>query len=334
MKSESLREILKMKISITGASGHIGTNLCRALLEQGHDLRVLVNRYTDSLEGLNLEYIKGNVMKTGSLNALSDGADFLIHLAASISINGNRRILDTNVEGTRNVIKAAEKNGVRRLVHFSSIHALVHDPLEEPLDESRSLALNDPIIYNRSKALAEQAVFEAVAGGLDAVVINPTSVMGPNDFKPSLVGQAIIQLYNDKLPALIPGGYDWVDVRDVVSGTIAALEKGRTGQSYLLSGHFVSLADLYKKLRELKGSGKNLTLLPFWLAELGVPFLKAWARLTGNKPLYTRESVKILKSAHPSISSDKAARELGYKARPFEETLKDTITWFRENHYL
>jgi dihydroflavonol-4-reductase len=323
-----------MNIAITGASGHIGANLCRALLEKGHTLRVLVNRYTDSLEGLNLEFVKGNLMETESLNALSDGADFLIHLAASISINGDRGILDTNVEGTRNVIKSAENNRVKRLIHFSSIHALVHDPLEELLDESRSLALSDPIIYNRSKAMAEHAVFEAVAGGLDAVIINPTSVMGPNDFKPSLIGQAILQLYNGKIPALIPGGYDWVDVRDVVSGTITAMEKGRTGQSYLLSGHYVSLKDLYDMLRELKGNGKNLPLLPFWLAELGVPFLKAWARLTGNKPLYTRESVKILKSAHSGISSEKAARELGYKARPFEETLKDTITWFRENHYL
>jgi len=182
--------------------------------------------------------------------------------------------------------------------------------------------------------MAEQAVLDAVAGGLDAVIINPTSVVGPNDFKPSLIGQAILQLYVGKMPALIPGGYDWVDVRDVVSGTISALEKGRTGESYLLSGHYVSLIDLYNMLTSLIGNGKTLPVLPSWLAELGLPFLQAWSRMSGNKPLYTRESLEILKTAHTNISSEKASRELGYHARPFNETLKDTITWFGENHYL
>jgi dihydroflavonol-4-reductase len=158
--------------------------------------------------------------------------------------------------------------------------------------------------------------------------------MGPNDFKPSLIGQAIIQLYRGKLPALVPGGYDWVDVRDVVSGTIRAIEKGRTGESYLLSGHFVSLQDLYRMLNEFKGENKSLPVLPFWLAGVGVPFLKAWAGLRRTKPLYTRESLEILRTAHPDISSEKAARELNYKSRPFNETLGDTVEWFKENHYL
>ena len=323
-----------MKISLTGASGHIGANLSRALLEQGHSLRVLVNQFTRSLEGLDLELVQGNLRDPGSLKKLAAGSEVFIHLAASISINGDPHVLDTNFRGTKNVLQAVKESGSGRLIHFSSIHALEHDPLDESLDEKRSLALSDPIVYNRSKAMAEQAVHEAVAGGLDAVIINPTSVMGPNDFKPSLIGQALLQLYNGKIPALIPGGYDWVDVRDVVSGTIAAIEKGRSGQSYLLSGHYVSLADLYEMLLELKGNGKKLPVLPFWLAELGVPFLKGWARLTGSKPLYTRESVRILKSAHHGISCEKASKELDYVCRPFEETLKDTIAWFRDKHYI
>ncbi|MFC2099175.1 NAD-dependent epimerase/dehydratase family protein [Bacteroidota bacterium] len=323
-----------MKISITGASGHIGTNLCRELLKQGHQLKVLINQYTDSLQELDLERIQGNLRDPESLNTLATGSDIFIHLAASISINGNQSIMDTNFEGTQNVIHAVRKSGIKRLVHFSSIHAISHDPLNQTLDETRSLAVDDHIIYNRSKALAEQAVLEAVRDGLDAVIINPTSVMGPNDFKPSLIGQAIIQLYLGKIPALIPGGYDWVDVRDVVSGTITAIEKGRKGESYLLSGQYVSLADLYDMLRRLKGNGKSMPVIPFWLAEFGVPFLKIWAKLTKSQPLYTRESVEILKTAHQGISSAKAAKELGYQSRPFKETLKDTVTWFRENHYL
>ena len=323
-----------MNIAITGASGHIGANLCRELIGRNHKLKVLVNEFTGSISGLDLEHVKGNLLDPGSLRDLAHGSEILIHLAASISITGNRSILETNFKGTQNVLKAVKDSHVKRLIHFSSIHAISHDPLDETLDETRSLVLQDRIIYNRSKALAEQAVLDAVAGGLDAVIINPTSVIGPNDFKPSLIGQAIIQLHQGKMPALIPGGYDWVDVRDVVSGTISALEKGRTGESYLLSGHYVSLAGLYDMLLSLKENGKSLRVLPFWLAELGLPFLQAWSRMTGNKPLYTRESIEILKTAHTDISSNKAVRELGYHARPFNETLKDTITWFRENHYL
>jgi dihydroflavonol-4-reductase len=220
------------------------------------------------------------------------------------------------------------------MLHFSSIHALVHQPLDQVLNEGRPLAVLDHIIYNQSKALAEELVLHEVNNGLDVVIINPTSVMGPNDFKPSLIGHAILQLCRGKIPALIPGGYDWVDVRDVVAGTISAMDKGRTGQSYLLSGHFKSLSELHEHIMLIRGIAKKLPVIPFWLAEAGVPFLKAWARISGNKPLYTRESIEILKNAHTRISSQKAERELGYHSRPFHDTISDTIQWFLENGYL
>ena len=323
-----------MKIALTGASGHIGANLCRQLLDGNHQLKVLTNRFTASLEGLDLEVVKGDVMNMTSLRELASGAEQLIHLAASISINGDQHILDTNVVGTRNVLDAVRTCKVKRMLHFSSIHALVHQPLDQVLDEQRPLAVSDPIIYNQSKALAEELVLHAVENGLDAVIINPTSVMGPNDFKPSLIGQAIIQLCRGKIPALIPGGYDWVDVRDVVAGTISAMENGRTGQSYLLSGHFKALSELYEQIMLIRGKAKKLPVIPFWLAEAGIPFLKAWARISGSKPLYTKESIEILKNAHTRISSRKAELELGYHSRPFRDTIADTILWFQENGYL
>jgi dihydroflavonol-4-reductase len=323
-----------MKIALTGASGHIGANLCRKLLDENHDLKVLTNQFTDSLKGLNLQTVKGNLLDPASIEELAQGADVFIHLAATISINGNQSVLDSNVKGTKHVIDAVRSFHVKRLIHFSSIHALVQQPFDQPLDEERPLAVSDHVIYNRSKALAEELVLRAVEAGLDAVIINPTSVMGPNDFKPSLLGQAIIQLCRGKIPALIPGGYDWVDVRDIVDGTISAIERGRTGQSYLLSGHYKTLSELYRQIVDIRGKHKKLPVMPFWLAEIGVPFLKAWARITGNNPLYTRESVEILKTAHNNISHQKAEDELGYKPRPFEETLRDTINWFMENNYL
>lgn len=323
-----------MKIALTGASGHIGANLCRKLLEDNHHLRVLVNQFTASLEGLDLEAVKGDMFNVASLRELADGADVLIHLAASISINGDQHLLDTNVAGTKNVIDVVRDAKVKRLLHFSSIHALVQQPLDQILDEERPLSISDHIIYNQSKALGEELVLNAVESGLDAVIISPTSVMGPNDFKPSLVGQAIIQLYKGKIPALVPGGYDWVDVRDVVAGAISAMENGRTGQSYLLSGHFKTLTELYGQIMLFQGTDRRLPVIPFWLAEVGVPFLKAWARVCGTRPLYTKESIQILKTAHTNISSKKARNELGYESRPFSDTLRDTIKWFKENGYL
>jgi dihydroflavonol-4-reductase len=324
-----------MKIALTGASGHIGANLCRQLIEDNHKVTVLANQFTDSIEGLNVQIVHGNLLDKAALNQLVDGEDIVIHLAATISINGEKANLnETNVLGTKNVLETVKASNVKRLIHFSSIHAYIHEPLNQPLDESRPLAINDTISYNKSKALSHEMVLDAVSEGLDAVIISPTSVMGPNDFKPSLIGQAIIQLYKGKIPALIPGGYDWVDVRDVVQGTIQSFEHGKTGESYLLSGHYASLADLYKKLNLIKGSTKKLPVLPFWLAEIGVPFLKGWALMTGSKPLYTKESVEILKSSHNNISSEKASRELAYSSRPFIETLEDTVLWFKEKDYL
>jgi dihydroflavonol-4-reductase len=125
-----------------------------------------------------------------------------------------------------------------------------------------------------------------------------------------------------------------VDVRDVVAGTISAMQRGRTGQSYLLSGHFKTLPELYDEITFIQGKDKKLPVIPFWLAEIGVPFLKAWARFRGNEPLYTKESVNILKTAHHRISSEKARTELGFETRSFRETLKDTIEWFKAYNYI
>jgi dihydroflavonol-4-reductase len=325
-----------MKFALTGASGHIGANLCRTLIDQGHQVKALINKYTRSLDQLNIEVVNGNLLDISSLSSLIKDADIVIHLAATISINGknDQELLAINVEGTKNLLQCLRENPVQRLIHFSSIHAIVHEPLDTVLDETRALATDDHILYNQSKAFSEQLVIDAAKEGMDAVIINPTSVVGPYDFRPSLMGKALLQIVNRKLPGLISGGYDFVDVRDVVDGTLKAIEKGRTGESYLLSGTWMSLPDLAKMIGGITGDEGKWRILPYWLAELGVPFLKGYARLRGTDPLYTRESLEILKTSHRMISSDKAKKELGYNPRPVEETIQDTLTWFRENNYL
>ena len=325
-----------MRFAITGASGHIGANLCRTLLDQGHRVRVLVNKYIRSLDQLNIEVIKGNLLDINSLTSLINNTDVVIHLAATISINGrnDQELLAINVEGTKNLLECIRRNPVQRLVHFSSIHAIVHEPDGEELNELRRLAVEDHILYNRSKAVSEQLAHDAATEGMDVVIINPTSVVGPNDFRPSLVGKALLQIVRHKLPGLVRGGYDWVDVRDVVDGTLKAVEKGRSGESYLLSGTWMSIPDLAELIGNLTGDHRKWTIMPYWLAEIGVPFLRAYARLMGTDPLYTRESLEILKTSHRMISSEKARKELGYSPRPLEETIRDTLDWFRENGYL
>ncbi len=325
-----------MKFAITGASGHIGANLCRTLIDHGHHVKALINKYTKSLDQLNLEIVNGNLLDINSLSALIKDVEIVIHLAATISINGknDEELLDINVEGTKNLVQCLRENPVRRLIHFSSIHAIVHEPSDSVLDERRGLATEDHILYNKSKAVSEQLVLDAAGEGMDAVIINPTSVVGPYDFKPSLMGRALIQIVKRKLPGLIRGGYDWVDVRDIVDGTLKAVEKGRTGESYLLSGYWMALPDLAKMIGNLTGDQRKWTILPYWLAELGVPFLKGYAQLVGTDPLYTRESLEILKTSHRMISSEKAKNELGYNPRPLEETIRDTLDWFRSNGYL
>jgi dihydroflavonol-4-reductase len=325
-----------MRIALTGASGHIGTNLCRALLSEGHEVRALINRTTKSLEGIPIERIPGNILDKESLESLVKNCEIVIHLAATISIQGinDRDLLSVNINGTKNILDILKKLPVKRFIHFSSIHALTQEPFNEILDETRPLALKDPILYNRTKAWSEHLVMEAINSGMDGVIINPTSVIGPNDFRPSLIGRAIIQICQNKLPGLVRGGYNWVDVRDVVSGTLQAIEKGKKGERYLLSGNWLSLPDLVGIISHYHKIKERHAILPYWIAGLGVPFLKVYAMLHGTEPLYTRESLDIVKHSHRMISCDKARKEFGYQPRPIETTIKDTLEWFTNNGHL
>ncbi|MFO7613900.1 MAG: NAD-dependent epimerase/dehydratase family protein [Bacteroidales bacterium] len=324
-----------MKIAVTGANGHVGANLCRALVAEGHQVKALVHVNRQSLNGLNIEYISGSLDDEEALRRLCHDVEIVFHLAAMISIDGKRKkLLRVNVDGTTTLLKIIRENGIRRLIHFSSIHALSHFPLDEPMDETRPLVEKGPMWYEITKSQAEKLVLKAVSEGLDAVIINPTAIVGPNDFMPSLVGQVLIRLYNRTLPALVPGGYNWVDVRDVVSGAIAAMDKGRKGERYILGGKWFSVQDLALIVEKTTGRKITRFMIPQAVAKIGVPFIKAYAFMAGTEPLYTFESLRALREVNKMISNDKATRELGYSSRNFEETVRDTIQWFRDNGYI
>jgi len=321
---------------VTGASGHIGGNLIRELLAKGRRVRAMQHVNRQAMESLKADIVPGDVCHPASLHEALKGADVVYHLAARISLNMNDYpVLEpVNVDGTRNVVQACLDCGVRRLVHFSSIHAFIQESIGKPMDESCPLVepRNCPP-YDRSKAAGEKEVMSGIDRGLDAIIISPTAVIGPYDYEPSFLGEALLNLARGKMPALVPGGFDWVDVRDVVSGALSAEEKAPTGAKYLLSGHFASICDLAMMVEEIVGTPAPRMVMPRWLAFVGAPFLEGFAKMTGNRPLYTSASIRALRTGQ-DVSHEKAARELGYKPRPLKETIVDTFNWFNESGYL
>ncbi len=323
---------MSMKIGITGASGHIGNNLVRLLVARGDDVRIFDHRALTIPDQRDLVCFRGDLLKKEDVRNFVRGLDAVFHLAARIFVNGRKKwqYYRENIMMADNVLEAVKEEGCR-YIYFSSVHAYDPSPREKPLDEWRRLMTEDHFLYSRSKAISQQKVLAAAAAGMDAVVLNPSAVIGPHDYRPSLLGRAILLMARNKLPALTPGGYNWVDVRDVAEGAVAALEKGKRGEAYLLPGHNRSLVELNDIVREVMHLRRKPPVLPFWMARAGVPFMSLLAWLSGEEPLYTRESITILQQANLNISYAKASRDLGYSPRSLEETVRDTIEWFRES---
>ena len=322
-----------MVVVVTGASGHIGANLVRALINKGRPVRALVHNDRRALIGLDIETVEGDICDLESLNRAFAGAEVVYHLAANISLimDDWTRLHQTNVIGTRNVVDACIQCGVKRLVHFSSIHSLVAAPDDKIISESCHLvdSKNCPP-YDRSKADGEREIRKAIARGLDAIIINPTAIIGPHDYQPSHFGTVLLALANCKLPALVTGGYDWVDVRDVVEGAISAEQNAPAGAQYLLSGHYVSIRDVAAMVEKITGVPAPQFVCPIWLARAGAPFATAFNRITGKRPLFTEVSLRALDNSR-LVSHEKATIEIGYRTRQFHETLLDTLQWFENS---
>lgn len=323
-------------VAVTGASGHIGGNLCRMLLEKGYRIRALVYRDTKAIDGLDIEVVKGELTDEAAIQQLVKGVDCVFHLAAKISIEGDPdgSVYQTNVVGTETVVQACLKYKVRRLIFFSSIHSYNPEPLDELVTEKRGWD-NRPqaSAYNRSKVAGEMYTKQAANLGLEVIILNPTGVIGPYDFKPSLMGQTLIQLFQGKLPALVAGGFDWVDVRDICAAAIQAIHQGKSGENYILSGHWMSMRHYAALTNDTAGIQKKRTILPLWMAQLGAPFAKLTAKLKGEAPVFTYESLATLKE-YRHISHERAQKALGYTARPLATSLKDTYNWFVKYRYL
>jgi dihydroflavonol-4-reductase len=319
-----------MKTLVTGATGHVGANLVRALVAQGRRVRALVHSAdARAIDGLDVERVYGDVRDGSAMRRALCGVDVVYHLAAIISIDGDRdgAVKDVNVRGAHNVARIALEAGVRRMVHVSSIHAFDPHPLDRPLDETRAWATGRHPAYDRSKAEGEAAVRRVVDAGLDAVIVNPTSVVGPYDFRRSRMGRFFLDLYRRRLPALPRGGFDWVDARDVAHGLIAAETYGRRGEGYLLGGHYLSMVALARLAEQVTGVRAPRQILPMTLLRFLAPFATVAAHLQGADPLLTRESLRALRG-NPVVRYDKSAAELGYRPRHICETVDAIYRWF------
>jgi len=325
-----------MKVAITGASGHIGSCLTRELIKRGDKVKVLIHNTNSSLQDLDVEIVKGDLLNKNSLEKLCSEVDVVFHLAAKIAIDKSERdlVYKTNVEGTQNLIDVCISAGIQRFIHFSSIHAYDPHPLDEVLDETRAYIGKTKLVYEKSKAESERIVLDSVSKGLNASVLNPTAVVGPFDFQGSYLGQALIKIYQNKLPMLVPGGYNWVDVRDVVDGSISAISKGRIGETYILSGHYLSLKELSLLISKISKKRIPQFLAPLFLAKVGLPFINLYSNITKDHPLYTGESLHILKNSNKFISNEKAKKEFGYEPRPLFDTLKEAFAWYKQNGFV
>jgi dihydroflavonol-4-reductase len=320
---------------VTGATGLLGNVLVRTLLDRATaPVRALARSASDlsPLAGLDVEVVTGDLQDPASLVRAFAGADVVFHAAGTVSISrgGLPRLRQTNVEGTRNVLAACREAGAKRLVYCSSIHAFTAPPAgsclteDSPVDPARATGA-----YDRSKAEATLLVRRAVQEGLDAITVYPTALVGPYDYRPSFMGELVLQCSRGKLPAYVDGAYNFVDVRDVANGMAAAAAEGAPGAGYILAGHNVTVWELLKTVETVTGTPAPRLHLPIGLVRAVSPLIPPYYWITRQRPLFTTYSLEVISSGC-TMTNEKAERELGYTARPFLETIQDAVRWFRE----
>jgi dihydroflavonol-4-reductase len=320
------------KIAVTGASGHLGNTVCRMLLEQGFSVNALYNSDKSALYDLQVNAIQGSVLNQENLSDLLQGCDAVIHCAAIISIHGDPTgiVHKTNTEGPKNIAEVSKKLGVKKIIHVSSVHAVLEHPFDSPFDETRAHKQEGSYAYDYSKARGEQLLFETTKDSeTQAVVVRPSLIVGPYDFKPSEIGKALLDFYHGKIPALTAGGYNYIDVRDVANSIVAAIEKGRNGEIYHLTGNYYTVKDLAETVKKVTGKKVPEMVLPFWLLKMSLPFIQIQSKMTGAAPVFTKEALAALKYGHKNMMSTKAQKELAHSFRPLEESVTDFYEWMK-----
>lgn len=317
---------------VTGACGHLGGTLVRLLERTGAQVRGLRLPSEQARDRAHVTYYPGDVRDRDSLRPLFRGLAGLevvvFHTAAIVDISGEvtPQMRDVNVNGTKNILALCREYGVKRLVYVSSVHAI---PEKDGYAVLREVDRFSPQQvtggYAKTKAEATQAVLDAAAQGLDAVVVHPSGILGPFDGTGNHLVQLVKEYAGGKLPACVKGGYDFVDVRDVAAGCLAAAEKGRSGQCYILSNRHYEVQEVLAMAKTLC-HGRRLPVLPMWMAQAAEPLLGWVAKVKKQRPLYTKYSLYTLRS-NDRFDHGKATAELGYRPRDLRQTVRDTLRW-------
>jgi dihydroflavonol-4-reductase len=319
---------------ITGASGFLGWHIARRLVERGHTVRALVRPSSRLRELPEVERVDGDLRDPGTLERAVAGCGVVFHAAADYRLWSREPadMYQSNVEGTRNLLEAARRAGIERVVYTSTV-GCIGIPANGIGDESTPVTLDEMTgHYKRSKFLAEQVALEYAAGGFPVIIVNPTAPIGDHDFKPTPTGRIIVDFLRGAMPAFVDTGLNLVNALDTAEGHILALEKGRPGQRYILGGQNLTLRDIFEHLASISGLRAPGTRIPYVVAYAAGLFSTAWAYLTGKEPRAPLDGVRMARKKM-WVSSDKARRELGYSPGPAEEGLRRAVEWFRANGY-
>jgi len=319
---------------ITGSSGHVGSNLIRELTKQNYKIRCIdFDGDHRAYEGFDVEIIKGDITQKDSLEPIFKDVEIVFHTAALINLDRRYRdqIRLVNVSGTENVCQASLNAGVKKLIHFSSVDAFYRFPIEEPLLEDRKL-INDPnaVPYDLSKADGQKIVIDYCQQVLDASIIHPTSIVGPNDFKPGLPMQEMVNLANGKRKVLPNWGYNFVDVRDLCTTAISAVSKGETGQNYIVGGDYHMYSYIAELMEEQLGRTVLLGTIPNFVSYLGLPYEYIKSLIIRKPRVLTVDTLHTGKTGNKVVPSTLARSELGHNPRPIEETIHDMVSFFQK----
>jgi len=327
-----------MTTLVTGATGHLGSNLVRKLLNREEHIRVLLRTESTNVEveGLEVERAYGNLNNQESLHEAVRGCEKVYHLAAFVSIRSGDRdqLYDINVLGTRRLMQACRKAGVSRVVHCSSFGAVGTNP-NGPSNEHWAVSPYEITTdYEISKTFAELEVYKEVVKGLPAVIVNPSGIVGPWDFKPSLLGKTIIEFAKGKMKGYVQGAFDFIAMKDVVNGHILAMEKGKVGERYLLTGEEITILQTLEWLQELTGVRRPKLRIPTGLMK-NIAIVKDWIErkfFPKAVPRFNYHSIRLLTSGKHGDNT-RAVRDLGLEVTSVKDAYKESVEWFKEHGY-
>tara|TARA_B100000287_G_scaffold65504_1_gene57059 strand:+ start:1616 stop:2599 length:984 start_codon:yes stop_codon:yes gene_type:complete len=325
-----------MRVGVTGASGMVGINVCKEVINNGDKLNILIREDVSYFNNLSCKKFYGDLNDIDILEKFCERCDVIIHSAAMISIGFDAydRVYDVNFVGTKNLLDASINKKVKKFIFISTVNAYNKKPTDKIFNETRDLVKKGNA-YDMTKALAQQLVI--ATKGIETVSINPTSVLGKNDYKPSRLGKIVKAVYSGKLPFLVDGGLDIIDVEDLSKAIYSSISKGKDGESYLISGKYRSFKEIYKVIEKYQEKKSRVFFFPRLMVELSLPLLslfpigllKRAAEVNGKffpgLENMTKEAIENIINFPKLIDNSKAKKDLGLKISPIDKTIRDTI---------